>query len=412
MGNSVEFNLNNTSAGAIAKKLDSLDQGGIDQKIEASVWNKFVQSIGTGNSIREHISVAAAMNSITTYACRLANADKNANSLAGEWLTGLDNGTIETAESATNTESTAAATTAKSAAAVEQADGGGDSGDVYTPPSTNDELKNNIETLLSDNGFDINDADLVNAVIEKHNMIIGVASRKSEELSETVVNQRLLNFAKGYQYRAFETKVQAGGTAEYQSDCSQAASLEELRTKYQEFGVNYVETYDQDGDGEISLHEVFYQELIEYYQEHGLDTAAAKQKAIEMTDKFKSYNLDSLPNQSDEIYNTDEMELFTEVLCKIGVLDADNSTTLSSNEAAAYLMSMAQFDDDKNNITSQEYIRTELALETWEMNAQKIMEKYPDLTQEEAESIVSFQTRFAGNFNAYRKFIETGEIPQ
>lgn len=284
---------------------------------------------------------------------------------------------------------------------------------VYTPPSTDEELKDNIETLLNNNGFDISDEKLVNAVIEKHNMIIGVAKRKNEELSETVVNQRLLNFAKGYQYRAFETKVQAGGTAEYQSDCSNAKTYEELRTKYQEFGINYVETYDQDGDGEISLHEVFYQELIEYYQERGFDTDTAKQKAIEMTDKFKSYSLNNLPNQSDEIYGTGEMELFTEVLGKIGVLDADNSTTLSSNEAAAYLMSMAQFDDGKNNITSQEYIRTELALETWGMNALEIMEKYSDIfTQEEAENIVSFQKQFDNNFNAYRQFIETGNIPQ
>ena len=78
--------LDTTIAGQIARKLDEND-GTTDNKINASVWNKFVGDIGTGRSINEEISITDAMNSIITYAVRLAaKAGKTVDSLAAEWL--------------------------------------------------------------------------------------------------------------------------------------------------------------------------------------------------------------------------------------------------------------------------------------------------------------------------------------
>lgn len=80
--------LNTTLAGQIAKQLDAKD-GNKDEQISASIWNKFVNEIGTGKTISENgsISIVNAMNSITTYAVRLAKqAGKNVDELAKEWL--------------------------------------------------------------------------------------------------------------------------------------------------------------------------------------------------------------------------------------------------------------------------------------------------------------------------------------
>ena len=82
--------LNSTLAGFIAQKLDAKD--GKDGKISASVWNEFAAQYG-GKSIKESISVADAMNSITTYAIRESKkAGKSTNELATEWLDTLTGG--------------------------------------------------------------------------------------------------------------------------------------------------------------------------------------------------------------------------------------------------------------------------------------------------------------------------------
>ena len=70
------YNLETTSAGQKAKKLDKAD-GVEDGKISASVWNKYAKEHG-GKTIKKEISVNDAMNSITTYSVQEAqNNAKN-----------------------------------------------------------------------------------------------------------------------------------------------------------------------------------------------------------------------------------------------------------------------------------------------------------------------------------------------
>ena len=63
-------NLDSTSAGQKAKKLDKAD-GIEDGKISATVWNKYAKEHG-GKIIKNEISVNDAMNSITTYSVQEA----------------------------------------------------------------------------------------------------------------------------------------------------------------------------------------------------------------------------------------------------------------------------------------------------------------------------------------------------
>lgn len=79
--------LKTTSAGMLATKLDKSD-GSSDGKIKGSVWNQFIDEIGTGTTIDENgaISVENAMRSITTYVVRQANSlGKNIEELVQSW---------------------------------------------------------------------------------------------------------------------------------------------------------------------------------------------------------------------------------------------------------------------------------------------------------------------------------------
>ena len=84
--------LNATLAGKITKKL-SAKQNNQTDVIKADIWNEFIQQIGTGNKIKNQISLHNAVNSITKYAVVEAHKqNRNADEVAKEWfnLMGLE----------------------------------------------------------------------------------------------------------------------------------------------------------------------------------------------------------------------------------------------------------------------------------------------------------------------------------
>ena len=82
-----EINVNNY-AKLIAQKLDSQDSKAGDNKIEASIWNKFVADKG-GNTIKHSITLDNAIKSISSYLVNNAKAlGKSVEALAQEWLGG------------------------------------------------------------------------------------------------------------------------------------------------------------------------------------------------------------------------------------------------------------------------------------------------------------------------------------
>lgn len=81
--------IKHTLAGQIVQQLNKNDNED-DKKIEASIWNKFVQELGTGSSITKSISLNDAVNSVTTYLVRLARQSKESvDELAAKWLNQL-----------------------------------------------------------------------------------------------------------------------------------------------------------------------------------------------------------------------------------------------------------------------------------------------------------------------------------
>ena len=266
-----------------------------------------------------------------------------------------------------------------------------------------------LKTILSDAGITVNDADM-EKIKSKYGMILTYNKQNNIETNEETLKERIINYAKGLRFQNFEkTALDKGG--EYQSDCSEAKTFEELQAKYKQFGKEYVETMDQDGNGQIDAHEMFYSELTTLYEAQGMSYLQAKEKALETVKQFKDYNAMNLPEEGDSVYGTEEAEQFTDILVKMGVLDKDKNMSLSTDEAAAYLMAMAQLDDTKNNITSQENIRSELAIATQDMSVQEIMDTL-GFTEEEAKNIISYREKFNNNLDAAQDFIETGNLPE
>lgn len=64
-GDFQKFLINNTEAGSIAKELDAQD-GSVDGRISASVWNEYIDKWGGGH-VKENISIKDATNIITKY---------------------------------------------------------------------------------------------------------------------------------------------------------------------------------------------------------------------------------------------------------------------------------------------------------------------------------------------------------
>ncbi len=282
-----------------------------------------------------------------------------------------------------------------------------------TPETSNttnvDSAKAQVEEILHNCEIDTSDID-VNDVVNKYKTILDYNKKNGIITDQTVLENRIVNYAKGLKYHNFEAEALKNNNAEFQSDCSKAKTLEDLAKSYQQFGKEYVEFVDQDGDGEINIHEMFYQELQDLYSIKGMNKTEAKQKAIETLEKFKSYNIDNLPDENNELYDTEEMELFTTVMKKVGLLDADANGQISSDEAGAYLMTTAQSLDNKNNIKAAEAKKIEIGIAA-DGYSVKDLQKL-DYTEQEAKNILSFTEKFKKNFSTYLEFVKTGKMPQ
>ena len=276
-----------------------------------------------------------------------------------------------------------------------------------TSPTENKSSEDIVKEMLSE--VDLEGVDLKD-VVGKYNTILAVDKANNTTTPTEKIQKRLTNYVKGLKYHNFEAGAQANNNAEFHSDCAKAKSLDELSKAYQQFGKEYVEFLDQDGDGEINVHEMFYQELQDLYSSKEMKKTEAKKKAIEMLEKFKAYNMETLPDENSELYDTDEMELFTTVMKKIGLLDADKNRQISSDEAGAYLMTTARSLDGKNNIKAAEATQTERGIAAEGFNEEDLKEL--GYTQEEIKNILSFNNYFKNNFNTYLEFVKSGKMPE
>ena len=276
-----------------------------------------------------------------------------------------------------------------------------------TSPTENKSSEDIVKEMLSE--VDLEGVDLKD-VVGKYNTILAVDKANNTTTPAEKIQKRLTNYVKGLKYHNFEAEAQVNNNAEFHSDCAKATSLDEISKAYQQFGKEYVEFLDQDGDGKINVHEMFYQELQDLYSSKGMNKTEAKKKAIEMLEKFKSYNIDTLPDENSELYDTDEMELFTTVMKKIGLIDADKNRQISSDEAGAYLMTTAMSSDGKNNIKAAEVTQMERGIAADGFNEEDL--KKLGYKQKEAKNILSFNNYFKNSFNTYLEFVKSGKMPE
>lgn len=270
-----------------------------------------------------------------------------------------------------------------------------------------EDIVKNIKTILSTSNveidFDSESADFQKDLISKYKVIKSV----NKDITDTELTRRLTNYAKALKFHQAEVAANADDTVEYKSACAKAKTQEELVNSYEQFGAEYVELYDQDGNSSIDIHEMFYQELIDYYISEGDDRNIALAKAIKATELFKDFNLNALPAGESA-----EEELFKRVVQKFKTIDIDGVNGISSKESATHLLSMAQLHDKLNNISASEFLDSDLAvmfagksvedIEAWiRDNQAELPEDFTPLTDSEvhnqAQEIYNNVLKYADN---------------
>ena len=266
--------------------------------------------------------------------------------------------------------------------------------EVTTTTSTdkNEQVKQKpeekIHTILQNAGISLEQEseELQDDVISKYNVMLEVAKSNGQDLTAEEIQTRLSNYVKGWKYSRFEKDVVKSGdlTLSYDEHSKSGfKSLDEMKEAYKNFGDAFVEYYDQDGaedseskDKNINLHEMFYSSLIDFYTGDGMNKTEAHKKAIETTEKYKNFDLSNI--DSWELDDSEEAELLSAVAVKISTLDQDNDYRISSDEAAAYLMTNAQAKDDKNAITGEEIISTAIAIKNGQPELSRNLKTYFD----------------------------------
>ena len=196
-------------------------------------------------------------------------------------------------------------------------------------------------------------------VVSKYNTMKAVNPNITDEELET----RIVNYTKGWMYNNFEQKTLLGkNPVDFKSECSKATTETELKDKYTQFAKEYIEYYDQNSDGEVDVAELLYDAVnSHYFSTEKLNSAEAKQKAIQIVEDFTKNKLKANENGS-----TDE-KILASVIDKLNFLnlEATNSNsdkTLNVNEIKAYLLATAQMLDAKNDISSNEAFTMETGI--------------------------------------------------
>lgn len=258
-----------------------------------------------------------------------------------------------------------------------------------TITSTQQENEETVKNILTEAGVEF-DENIVRQVAKKYPTMQAIPQ------AGLTIEERVINYAKGLIFSSFGlSAAQVNETGDYQSDCSKAKSIDELKDAYKQFGAEYVETFDQDNDGKINVYEMFYQELISNYIDNGSTEKDAKTRALKVTKDFenKKYNALNLPTES-----TLESILFGEVAHKIAMHEASGEVpdfAMSATEAGTHLLSMAQLTDSKNNITGMEYRGATYAIMYSDYSLEEIMAE--GHSEEEAKGILSCVKKYEQN---------------
>lgn len=263
---------------------------------------------------------------------------------------------------------------------------------VTTSPDKKEQVKQTpeekIQTILKNAGISLEQEseELQADVVSKYNTMLAVAKANGQNLTDEEIQTRLSNYVKGWKYTNFEKEVVKKGdlTLNYDEHYKSGfKNLDEMKEGYKNFGDAFVEYYDQDGandseskDKNINLHEMFYSSLVDFYTGKGMNKIEARKKAIDATQKYKEFELSQIGTW--KLDDSDEAELLSAVAVKISTLDQDKDFRISTDEAGAYLMTIAKAKDDKNSITGEEIISTAVAIENEQPALSRNLKTYFD----------------------------------
>lgn len=243
-------------------------------------------------------------------------------------------------------------------------------------------------------------------------------------ISEDELTIRLENYAKALEFNNARLNE-----SEYQSDCSKAKNIDELALAYKQFGKEFVELYDNDGDSSISFDEMLYREILDEYkpdlvelfkkkrkseeEAERLASITAEKKALEVVEKYCK-DMNNLPDLN-TLGAQRDYDLVLKTMQKFSVLDAaaagQGDEKITATEAAAHLMSMAQLDDAKNNISSREFQYTKLILKFKDVPETEIIETLISEGLEEenakklAKNIITATQNYDARMKAYTDFL-------
>ncbi len=204
-----------------------------------------------------------------------------------------------------------------------------------TPETSNttniDFAKAQVEEILKKCEIDTSDID-VNDVVNKYKTILDYNNKNGITTNQTVLENRIVNYAKGLKAHAQETRFadawQAGITCDTKLEneavttALQHQSQEEFNAAFHQAAKEYIELYDSaDGDGKIDVNEFIRME--------------AKEQGRKLT--------------SDEI-----KMLQQESVDRVAILDQNNDGKLDEDEIAAYLWAMSKINDGKEGKTADD----------------------------------------------------------
>lgn len=267
------------------------------------------------------------------------------------------------------------------------------SSQAYKAPATDAELKENITDLLFQNGIDTSDDSFINEVISKHNSIVNNAKSKGEELDTAIVNRRLINFAKGLQYKQTEAafgflyqndetssnvKHEIAGVKEAieSFDGKTQASFDNAMKKqndaFHQAAAERIELQDTSGDGKVSVNELIAQSVKDEKTRLGRELTAEEIKTIQES-----------------------------AINRVAMLDQNYDNEIDQNEMAAFVWATAKVNDTEtsksaSDITYNEWVTTE---ETMTL----LSVPQGELTQDEINKIGKFQQTLKNGYEGLKR---------
>lgn len=222
--------------------------------------------------------------------------------------------------------------------------------------------------------YESQSSELKSHILNKYDMMMRMYGDNKPD--DSIIDQRLVNYAKGYKFHQFELLAGQGAAVDdYKLDTS---NTEDKKAKYLEFGKQYVEIYDNNGDGKADIWEIFHQELIEHYMiTERMDSQTARTKAINAVEKYSGMSPVEINASTDDSV---EMQLLKAVMTKVASISEplieesdfsnitkaqeilENMQSISQEEAATLAVTYANFIDSDANISSSEYINTEMGI--------------------------------------------------